>query len=199
MQAVKKETSPIFDGEVNRQLLAQALKVYLGNLRQATARTKTRSEINRSKKKWFKQKGTGNARHGARTPALFVGGGVVFGPTGEQNYHRELPAKMKRGALVAALRAQQAHVFLDDKVAKVDGKTKSAVAALGERLHNDARVLLIVTEKKPEIVRSYNNLEAVYMTTPERVNALQVASADEIVITSEALAALEKRLVNREK
>ena len=195
MKAVTTQTSQLFAGEVNELLLAQALRVYLGNLRQATARTKTRGEINRSKKKWFKQKGTGNARHGARTPALFVGGGVAHGPTGEQNYSRRLTSKMKRGALCSALLAQKEHVFIDDAVVKMDGKTKTAVKALGDQLDDRCRILLLVDECQPLVMRAYNNLQTVYVTTSRRVNALQVANADTIVMTTAALQDLEKRLV----
>ncbi len=194
MQAVTVSTSRIFAGEVNEQLLSQALRVYRANLRQATARAKTRSEVNRTKKKWFKQKGTGNARHGAQTPALFVGGGVAHGPTGEQNYHRNLTTKMKLSALRSSLIAQLPHIFIEDKVASVDGKTKTGVKALADKLTADKRVLVIVDDKTPEIVRTYNNLEMVYVTTAERVNVLQTANADTIVMTKKALANLEKRL-----
>jgi len=199
MQAVTKDTSKIFEGEVNRSLLSQALTVYLGNLRQATAKTKTRSEIARTKKKWFKQKGTGNARHGARTPNIFVGGGVSHGPTGTQNYRRSLNVKMKRGALRSALIAQMENVFLDDQIEKVEAKTKSGVTALGDKLNRTDRLLLIVSDKTATITRAYNNLDTVYVVTPERVNVLQVANADRIIMSQDALAKLETRLMNKEK
>ena len=195
MQAVTSKTSQLFAGEANQALLAQAVAIYQGNLRQATAATKTRGNINRTKKKWFKQKGTGNARHGAQTPALFVGGGVAHGPNGEQNYKRSLPAKMKKAALRSAFLFQSKNCFIDDKISSVDGKTKSAVAALGDKLTDDRRVLLVVTQKTPEVLRAFNNLEMVYVTTSDYVNTLQVANADTIVMTKDALNALEQRLL----
>ena len=195
MQAVTSKTSQLFAGEANQALLAQAVAIYQGNLRQATAATKTRGNINRTKKKWFKQKGTGNARHGAQTPALFVGGGVAHGPNGEQNYKRSLPAKMKKAALRSAFLLQSKNCFVDDKISSVDGKTKSAVAALGDKLTDDRRVLLVVTQKTPEVLRAFNNLEMVYVTTSDYVNTLQVANADTIVMTKDALNALEQRLL----
>ncbi len=69
----------LFKAEVNPILLAQVVRVYLANSRQATSKVKTRSEINRTKKKWYRQKGTGGARHGARTANIFVGRGVSHG------------------------------------------------------------------------------------------------------------------------
>jgi large subunit ribosomal protein L4 len=70
----------LFSDQSVDALLAQAIKVYQSNLRQGTSYTKTRSEVKRTKKKWYKQKGTGNARHGSRNPNIFVGGGVSHGP-----------------------------------------------------------------------------------------------------------------------
>lgn len=93
MIAVTAQTSPIFATKPNQALLAQAVQIYLARARQASAKVKTRSEVNRTKKKWFKQKGTGNARHGARTAGIFVGGGVAHGPNGQQHYKLNLAAK----------------------------------------------------------------------------------------------------------
>src|SRR5260221_12210434 len=86
----------VFGAPVNNGVIAQAVRVYLSNQRQGTSKVKTRGEISRTKKKWFKQKGTGNARHGARTPSLFVGGGVAHGPSGIQNYTLKMPGTMKK-------------------------------------------------------------------------------------------------------
>lgn len=70
----------VFDVEVNKNFLAQAIRVYEERAHVGLRSTKTRSEINRTTKKFYKQKGTGGARHGSRRANVFVGGGVVFGP-----------------------------------------------------------------------------------------------------------------------
>jgi large subunit ribosomal protein L4 len=75
-------SNEVFGQKPVASLLAQAVRVYLSNQRQGTSKVKTRADINRTKKKWYKQKGTGGARHGARTPSIFVGGAVAHGPTG---------------------------------------------------------------------------------------------------------------------
>ncbi len=93
----------IFGIKADPALLAQAVKVYLSNQRSAKAKVKTRGEIDRTNHKIYKQKGTGGARHGSRAANVFVGGGVIFGPTGGQNYKLELPTKMKRKALLGAI------------------------------------------------------------------------------------------------
>ncbi|RJR29320.1 50S ribosomal protein L4 [Candidatus Microgenomates bacterium] len=89
-------------GEENTALLAQAIHVYRDRQHAGVSRVKTRGEIARTTKKWFKQKGTGNARHGARSAPIFVGGGVAHGPKGIKRV-LTLSKKMKKKALSAAL------------------------------------------------------------------------------------------------
>ncbi len=199
MKKATEFNSQLFAGEVKTELLAQAIRVFLSNQRQGTAKVKTRSEINRTKKKWFKQKGTGNARHGARTPNIFVGGGVAHGPTGTQNYNLKLTTKMKKQALLSALAVQAENIFVDDAFTKVDGKTKSAVAALGKNLTDNKRLLLVVDQKTPEIIRSYNNLETVYVVTARYFNLLHVSNANQIIFSQAGAQALATRLLGEEK
>src|SRR3990172_10907754 len=70
----------IFEVEVNRGLVHQAYVRQMANARMGTAKTKTRGEVNRTTAKWYRQKGTGRARHGSRSAPIFVGGGVAHGP-----------------------------------------------------------------------------------------------------------------------
>ncbi|MBI1872200.1 50S ribosomal protein L4, partial [Candidatus Collierbacteria bacterium] len=83
----KKKAAPtldsrIFDYKVNEALLSQVIHVYRANTHQNTSKVKTRGEVNRTTKKVYRQKGTGNARHGARSAPIYVGGGVAHGPSG---------------------------------------------------------------------------------------------------------------------
>lgn len=180
--------------KVNAPLLSQVVKGYLSNLRQGTSATKTRSDINRTKKKWFKQKGTGNARHGARTANIFVGGGVSHGPNGEQNWKVATPRTLKRQALLHAFTAQAKQLVVHDEVEHVTGKTKSAVEVLAKCSTPEQRVLVITSSNTPEIIRSYNNLANVLVMNAARVTALEVASANVVVVSSEAISALEARM-----
>ncbi len=184
----------VFAVKFNQQLIAQAIRVYLSNQRQGTSKVKTRSEINRSKKKWFKQKGTGNARHGARTPNIFVGGGVAHGPTGEQNWTLSMPTAMRRAALASALSAQVENIVVTDDMHRLDGKTASAQKMLSKMLPEAKHILVVLTKTEPMIARSLRNLESVYMTTADRLTTFEVAYADAIVFTKDAVHALEKRI-----
>src|SRR3989344_8061779 len=70
----------VFGAKINQPLMAQAVRVYLANQRQGNAHTKSRGEITLTTAKWYRQKGTGRARHGAKSAPIFVGGGVAHGP-----------------------------------------------------------------------------------------------------------------------
>ena len=189
----------LFANSASEFLLAQAIRVYLSNLRQGTAHTKTRSEVNRTKKKWYKQKGTGNARHGARTPSIFVGGGVAFGPRGIENWTKTLNAKNKLLALKVALSAQKANLFLSKDISSLKGKTTQAIALLAPVSTGSEKVLVILAKSSSLALRSLRNLENVIVMTADRINALHIAMADKIVIDFTALKVLEDRLLKVKK
>lgn len=189
----------LFASSASDFLLAQAIRVYLSNLRQGTAHTKTRSEINRTKKKWYKQKGTGNARHGARTPSIFVGGGVAFGPRGIENWSKTLTAKTKLLALKVALSAQKANLFLSKDISSLKGKTSEAIALLSSIGENNEKILVVLTKNSDLARRSLRNVENVLVMTADRINALHVAMADKIIIDFTALKVLEDRLLKIKK
>ncbi|MCK4315388.1 MAG: 50S ribosomal protein L4, partial [Anaerolineae bacterium] len=92
----------IFEVPVNVPLMHQALVRQLANAHLGTHKTKSRGEVNRTKAKWYRQKGTGRARHGSRNANLFVGGGVAHGPR-PRKYTKKMPRKMRRAALCSAL------------------------------------------------------------------------------------------------
>ena len=180
-------------------LLAQAVRVYLSNLRQGTSYTKTRSEVKRTKKKWYKQKGTGNARHGARTPNIFVGGGVSHGPRAVENWDKKLSAKSKLVALKTALTLQKDNLSLSKNVGSIKGKTKEAVALLANVAEENDKVLVVLAKSNPIVVRAFRNLEKVLVVTADRLNALHVSKADKIVFEYAALKVLEDRMAKVKK
>lgn len=185
----------VFGATPNQQILAQAVRVYLSNQRQNTGAAQTRSDVARTKKKWFKQKGTGNARHGARSSNIFVGGGAVFGPTADQNWSKKLSKQLKKKALVSALSAQQANIVVSDAVEKLDGKTKSGMTALQQAGVNQqgTKVLVVLGDNNPVILRSLRNLANVEVTQAQRVSTYQILKADQIVATTAAIKQLEEK------
>ncbi len=189
----------VFGAKANPQLSAQAVRVYLSNQRLGTSKVKTRSEIARTKKKWFKQKGTGNARHGARTANLFVGGGISHGPTGEQNWNLKMSNSMRKAALSAALSAQVKNIVVSDDLNQLDGKTSSAQRMLVKMLPEAKRLLVILPKAESLVMRSLRNLAKVVVTSSSRVTTYEVAAADGILMTKEAVKMLEERLTKEAK
>ncbi len=184
----------VFNAEVNKDLLAQGVRVYLSNQRQGTSKVKNRSAVTRTKKKWYKQKGTGNARHGSRNAPIFVGGGVAHGPTGLNNWKLKLTKRLKGQALIAALSAQKSNIIACDGLNDLSGKTKEAAGLLAKLSDPKDKVLVVVSEAKPEIIRSLRNLKKVLVTRAERINIYELALADKIIVTSDATKQLEEKL-----
>ena len=181
----------IRDTKIEPQLLAQAVRVYLSNQRQGTKKTKDRGEVSGSGKKIWRQKGTGKARHGDRYAPLFVGGGVAHGPTGEENYERRLPRKMRRQALAMALKSKfdEEGLVITDGLARIS-KTKDLVTKLTQIAGYDdkKRVLLVVPLGSAKgLWRASRNLAKVEVVTPEELTAYQVLASRTVVITPDGL------------
>jgi len=189
----------LFSDKPADALLAQAIKVYQANLRQGTSYTKTRSEVKRTKKKWYKQKGTGNARHGARSANLFVGGGVAHGPRAIENWSLKLNKKSKLIALKHALTLQKKNLFVSKDIVSLKGKTKEAKKLIIKVGQDEDKILVILNKINEAVVRALANLPNVLATTAERLNVLQVVSADKIIIDLTALKTLEDRFVKVKK
>lgn len=185
----------VFGEIVNQPLLAQAVRVYLSNKRQGTSYVKTRGEVARTKKKWYKQKGTGNARHGARSANIFVGGGAAHGPKGMTNWTLKLTPVLKKKALISALSAQVSKVVVSDDLLKLSGKTKDGMALMNKVAPEAGKILIVINETQEAMMRSLRNLETVLVVSAARVNALEIVLADAIVMTPEAVKIIETRLV----
>jgi large subunit ribosomal protein L4 len=189
----------IFGAAINQDLLSQAIRVYMSNKRQGSSRVKTRSEVIGSRRKIWKQKGTGNARHGARSAPIFVGGGVTHGPTGLENWSLDLSRKMKKKALIVALSAQVENIVVTDNLSEIEGKTKNAAKFLDTLNVTSKKVLIILDTDTKDLLRAFKNIPRVTIIQDDLVNALDIASADSIVMTKLALKSIEARLTVKEK
>lgn len=176
----------IFGQKPNKQLLAQAVRVYLANQREGSASTKTRGEVEGSTRKIYKQKGTGKARHGSIRAHIFVGGGIVFGPVPHE-FTLDFPKKMKRKALAAALSQQ----FQAGNVLIVDGletvkKTKTMFQALSA-VGATRGVLLVLSERFDDTLRFTRNIEGVDVLPGNSLNTYTVLSHQKIVFMKDAI------------
>lgn len=188
----------LFGVTVNKALLAQAIRVYRANKRQGTSKVLGRSEVSLTKSKVYKQKGTGNARHGAKSAPIFVGGGVAHGPTGLENWSLQLSKKMKIGALISALSAQAEQFVIADGINDFSGKTKEAVKYLAPVITTARKVLVLLEDRNPKAERALANIPNVLIMTTQLVNAYDIAAANTVVTTSKAIKALETRLIREE-
>jgi large subunit ribosomal protein L4 len=196
----KEIESPIFDRVGSKTLVAQAVRVYLGNQRQGTAKTKTRAEVNLTKKKMYKQKHTGNARHGAQSAPIFVGGGVTFGPHGNTNWKLTMSKTMRKRALetVLGLQAKAELVSVVEGMEDLSGKTKEMIQVLNALNLQDKAVLVVTGSQSNELDRATQNIGNVFVCNAHELTTYFVARAQSILITPAGLAALETRLGDRE-
>ena len=192
-------TSALFDTQNSNMIVAQAVRVYLANQRQGTAKTKTRGEINLTKKKWYRQKGTGGARHGARSAPIFVGGGVSHGPTGTTDWTLKISKPMKKVALKTALAMQAAagKITVIEGLEKIGTKTKEVAKMLIDVGVNDKKTLIIADVTHPDFIRSSRNIQTILCTRVDRLNTYEIMSAHRILITPEAVLALELKLAKK--
>lgn len=185
----------VFGVEVsNHELLKQAYVTYLANGRDNLAVTKTRGLVSGGGKKPWKQKGTGRARFGSSRNPIWRGGGIAFGPTGQENYSNKLSVASKRQAIRQALSlAADANKVVVIESLELKGKTAEAVT-LFEKLGATKNTLVVVSNKSENIVRATNNLKTVKLVQATYVNVFDVLNADRIVITKDALPMLSEWL-----
>lgn len=174
--------SSIFEANVNRDLMHQALVRQLANARLGTHKAKGRSEINKTTAKIYRQKGTGNARHGSRRAPIFVGGGVAHGPK-VRKYTKNMPRKMRRAALRSALsvKAGNDEIILVDDLSFENPKTKGMVAFV-ERLAGGESTLLLLAEQNENAEKSAHNLTDVKALRASYLNIRDLLGYNKIVI-----------------
>ncbi len=177
----------IFQANINRGLMHQALVRQMANVRLGTHKVKGRSEINKSTAKIYRQKGTGNARHGSRRAPIFVGGGVAHGPQ-PRKYTKQMPRKMRRAALRSALtvKAENGEIVLLDKLSLEAPKTKEMVAIV-ERLVEGDSTLVLLADHDENIEKSARNLSDVKTLQASYLNIRDLLGYEKIVIPLAAL------------
>lgn len=182
----------IFDLPENKQLLSQAVRVYLANQRTGTAKTKSRGEVKISTRKLYRQKGTGRARHGAGSAPIFVGGGVAFGPK-PRDYSLKLSQKLKKLALFTALslKLKNGEIKLVSGLEKVEPKTKNMAQVIAKLGSEGKKNLLLVTpeanEKYSNVVRSARNIKGVEILPSNLLNTYAVMRAGELLLMKDAI------------
>ncbi len=178
----------IFEANINRGLMHQALVRQMANARQGTHKAKSRGEISRSTAKVYRQKGTGRARHGSRRAPIFVGGGVAHGPQ-PRSYRKKMPRQMRRAALRSALsvKAQNGDIVVLDEISLAEPKTREMVAIM-KRVVGDGSVLLLMAARDENVEKAVRNLQDMKTLRATYLNIRDLLGFDKIVLP---LASLE--------
>lgn len=190
VQTTSQPDLSVFNVEISPALLAQAIYVYQENSHVGTSKVKTRGEINLTKKKVYKQKGTGNARHGSKSAPIYVGGGVVFGPRGLKLSAKSLNKKMKLRALLGALSLyhKEDRLQLIDP-SEIKESSKSAVKLLGQD-----RLGLVHFQEDAKTLKAIGNLKNVDLLSANRLNIYKVVTCPKLALTPSAYTHLLGRL-----
>jgi large subunit ribosomal protein L4 len=177
-----------FDGTVNEPVLLQAVKVYLNNQRQGTAKTKTRSFVSGGNQKPWKQKGTGRARQGSTRAPHWRGGGVVFGPI-PRDYRTDIPRKVKQLARKSALnaRAREGALHVVERFAFRRPKTAQLAALLASLGLDGRKVLLLTAAANEPLYLSGRNIPTVDVMPYPQASAYDILWAEAVVVEEGAL------------
>jgi large subunit ribosomal protein L4 len=184
----------VFGGRVNGDLIWESVTRANAAERRGTHMTKNRALVSGSGKKPWRQKGTGRARVGEIRNPLWRKGGTVFGPQ-PRSYDYQLPKKVERGALRAALaiKVKNRNLIVVDELSASEIKTKTAAAML-KKLGVEGKAVIIDVKPDDKLARSVRNIAGVTMVASARVTARDVANAVHVVATRSALEKLQEAL-----
>jgi len=187
----------VFGVEVNNGVVYDAVQVYMSNSRQATAKTKKRDEVSGGGRKPWRQKGTGRARQGSTRSPQWRGGGVVFGPTGEQNFKLKQNRKEARLALKSVLsdKVNTKDLILVNEIKYEKPQTKQIVEML-KTLNAKNKTLFVVSEDSVnyEALLSMSNLSNVMVLFADEINVYDVLNSESVVMTLDAMKSIEEVL-----
>ncbi|GIK38281.1 MAG: 50S ribosomal protein L4 [Chloroflexota bacterium] len=184
----------IFGIEPNTAVMHQALVRQLANQRLGTHKAKTRGEVSRTTAKWYRQKGTGRARHGSRKSPIFVGGGQAHKPV-PRDYTQKMPRKMRRLALRSALSAKAAaeQLIVLDKLA-FDGPKTVEVLQLLDNLQISGSAVILLPERNENVEKSARNLENVKTLRAGYLNIRDLLGHNFVIMSKDAVTQIESFL-----
>ena len=183
----------IFGLEPRPDPLQRMVRWQLAKRRAGTHAVQNRSDVNRTRKKLYKQKGTGNARHGAASAPQFRGGGRAFGPVVRDHSH-DLPKKVRALALKHALSAKlkSSTLIVVDDVKLEDGKTKALAERFG-KLGLSSALIIGGAEVDVNFGRAARNLPQIDVLPVQGINVYDILRREKLVLTRAAVDALEAR------
>jgi len=194
-----------FEEKENPALLSQAIHIYRERSHIGLAKTKTRGEVARTTKKWYRQKGTGGARHGARSAPIFVGGGVAHGP---RPLRRELvlPAKMKNKALDLALsaKAKEGRIIVVSGLSTLNktGQTAKLIEKFQDKNKKINKFTFVLEKENSINTKIFRNISNVYVKTFNNINAYDVFFGgmlvfDKDIFNKKTVKKIAKKITNK--
>ena len=184
----------VFAVEPHKQAMFNAVQVEQANARQATAKTKVRHEVSGGGRKPWRQKGTGRARAGSSRSPIWVGGGTVFGPVGNQNFALSQNKKEHQLVLRSALslKANKDLVVVDE--IKFDNKKTKDFVKMLAAVKADSKVLVVVSEIDENLFASVRNVNYAKVVLPDNVSVYDLLNADKLVMSKDAAKEVEEAL-----
>jgi len=183
----------VFASEVKEHLLWEVVRYQRAARRGGNAKTKERGEIRATTAKMFKQKGTGNARHGTRRVNIFRGGGQVHGPR-PRSYAFNINKKVMAGALrsVLSLRAREGNLLVVRDLGLPEVKTKSMASALDKL--GAVKALVVDSGENKNVKLSVRNLASASFLDVRGMNVYDIMRFPKLIISEASLRAVEERL-----
>ena len=183
----------VFGIDAHNQVVFDAVQVEQANARQATAKTKVRHEVSGGGKKPWRQKGTGRARAGSSRSPIWVGGGTVFGPVGNQNYKLSQNKKAHKLALKSVLSEKKDALVVVDEIKFADKKTANFVAML-DAIKVNSKALVVVDEIDENLFASCRNVGYVKVVSSDNVSVVDLLNVDTLVMSKASVKAVEEAL-----
>lgn len=182
----------VFAAEINSAVLHMAVKNYLGNQRQGTQSTLTRTEVSGGGRKPWRQKGTGRARQGSTRSPQWTHGGVALGPK-PRSYRTKLNKKVRRVAITSALSSKVAEnsMIVVDNITAAEYKTKVMVAMLAA-IGAGRKSLVVLPEKDDKVFRSLSNIEGVKVAVAGAVNVYDILNCNTLVMAQGAVEKIQE-------
>ena len=181
----------VFGVEINEHLVHLAVVSQLANGRQGTQSAKTRSEVSGGGRKPWRQKGTGHARQGSTRSPQWTGGGVVFAPK-PRDYSMKMNKREKQIAIKSALtsKVQDSKLIVVDEFKLDEIKTSKFVQILDNL--KAPKALVVTKDKDEKVVLSARNIPTVKTTMTNAINVYDILKYDSLVLTKDAVAAIEE-------
>jgi len=186
------QVSKAFDVDLSSKALTLYVNYLRNALRNPVANSKDRSEVSGGGKKPFKQKGTGRARQGSSRSPLWVGGGVTFGPSSEQNFHTRINKSTKRKVILGVIGS----LIKDNKAIAIENlsfekpSTKKAVEVI-ENVKAQGKISVILNDQDQNADKSMRNIGGIKLMTPQKLNVIDLLSTDKLIISVPAIDKVE--------